>query len=273
MAEKSADSKLVGEKDCFVIMPISDPEGYTKGHFLEVYSELIRPAVENAGFKCTRADDVISSNLIHLDVVTRVVNADLCICDLSTRNPNVLFEYGIRQAFDRPTVLIKDNITERIFDVSNFRDIEYDHTLRIKNILSARNAITAAINATVNGNSDDGQVFSLVKLMGLTQAARLPAEGLDKETAQYQIIGKRLEALQDMVQRLEMRMRQPDSDIDIGWDRSSNGLQLYDDGSARVFFNGRTHRFKDLPSFQRSPLSKQLPTEMMQRLKDHLIPF
>ena len=39
-------------KKCFVIMPISDADGYDKGHFNRVYEYLIKPACEEAGFDC-----------------------------------------------------------------------------------------------------------------------------------------------------------------------------------------------------------------------------
>ncbi|MGQ2902470.1 MAG: hypothetical protein ACT6RL_11290 [Neoaquamicrobium sediminum] len=273
MAEKSRGDTPEKQKECFVIMPISDPEGYPKGHFKEVYSELIRPSVEEAGFNCTRADEVVSSNLIHLDVVMRVVNADLCICDLSSRNPNVLFEYGIRQAFDRPTVLIKDNITDRIFDISNFRDIEYDQTLRIGNILSARSLIKSAIEATMKGGTDDGQVFSLVKLLGLTQAAKLPAEGIDRETAQYQIIGKRLEAMQDMIQRLEMRTRNERNYSLSSRRRLEPVVRLVPDGSAIIELGDQELKFDDYPSLEKSVIFERLSKEAVSKLQGHLLPF
>ena len=38
------------KKKCFVIMPISDAEGYDKGHFTRVYEHLVKPAVIEAGF-------------------------------------------------------------------------------------------------------------------------------------------------------------------------------------------------------------------------------
>ncbi|CDZ31174.1 Hypothetical protein NGAL_HAMBI490_60530 [Neorhizobium galegae bv. officinalis] len=185
-------------KTCFVMMPISDVEGYPVGHFSEVYNQLIRPSVEAAGYKCSLATSTSAAHLIQLEVVTRVATADLCICDLSTNNANVLFEYGIRQAFDKPTVLIKDDKTRRIFDVSGFRDIEYDHTLRIANTLAARDEIVKAIADTVNGSSDSEQVFSLVKLMKLTKAA-LPAGEVTQDDARFVLLEQKLDKLANMI--------------------------------------------------------------------------
>ena len=45
------------KKKCFVIMPISDTDGYDNGHFTTVYNHLIKPAVMRAGFESIRADD------------------------------------------------------------------------------------------------------------------------------------------------------------------------------------------------------------------------
>ena len=47
MAEKktATNTGTDDNKECFVIMPISDVDGYPAGHFNEVYTELIKPAV------------------------------------------------------------------------------------------------------------------------------------------------------------------------------------------------------------------------------------
>lgn len=186
------------EKTCFVMMPISDADGYPSGHFAEVYTQLIEPAVLAAGYKCELATSTSSAHMIQLEVVTKVATADLCICDLSTNNPNVLFEYGIRQAFDLPTVLIKDDKTRRIFDLSGFRDIEYDHNLRIATTLKTRDAIATAIAHTVDGANDETQIFSLVKLMKLTKAA-LPTGEVTQETARFALLEKKIDGLASLL--------------------------------------------------------------------------
>lgn len=197
MSKASAQEKKdhLASKTCFVMMPISDVEGYPAGHFEEVYKQLIEPAVSAAGYVCELATSTGAAHMIQLDVVTKVATADLCICDLSTNNPNVLFEYGIRQAFDKPTVLIKDDKTRRLFDLSGFRDIEYDHTLRIANTLSTRAVIQKAIIDTTLGAEDGKQVFSLVKMMQLTKAA-LPAEGeINAQDARFEILSRKIDSL------------------------------------------------------------------------------
>ena len=37
-------------KDCFVIMPITDCEGFEKGYFAHVYDDIIKPAIDKTEF-------------------------------------------------------------------------------------------------------------------------------------------------------------------------------------------------------------------------------
>lgn len=52
------------QAECFVIMPISDVEGYEKGHFERVYKDVFVPAIQKAGFKPFRADEDKGASLI-----------------------------------------------------------------------------------------------------------------------------------------------------------------------------------------------------------------
>ena len=130
-----------GPLDCFVIMPISDPDGYEVDHFRRVYEDLFVPACEKAGFRAVRADATAQSNLIHLDILQKLINSPMVLCDLSARNPNVLFELGIRQAFDKPTVLVQETGTPRIFDISPLRIIDYRPGLRYREAVYDQNVV------------------------------------------------------------------------------------------------------------------------------------
>jgi hypothetical protein len=89
-------------EECFVVMPISDPDGYLPGHFRHVFDDIFAPACDKAGFRPIRADQVRETSLIHLDILQKLIKSPMALCDLSSRNPNVLFELGLRQAFDQP---------------------------------------------------------------------------------------------------------------------------------------------------------------------------
>ncbi|WP_460410067.1 MULTISPECIES: hypothetical protein [unclassified Pseudomonas] len=158
-------------KTCFVIMPIADMDGYEPGHFTRVYEHLIKPACLKAGYIADRADMVAASNYIIIDILRKIVESDLVICDLSGRNPNVLYELGVRQAFNLPTVLIKDQITPRIFDIQGLRCADYRHSLRIDEVQKEQETIRNAVIETAEKPNDFN---SMIQLLGVSPAA-LPA--------------------------------------------------------------------------------------------------
>ena len=61
-------------KECFVVMPISEVDGYNKGHFLHVYEDIIKPAVAFTEFTAIRADEVKETNFIHLDMLKKLID-------------------------------------------------------------------------------------------------------------------------------------------------------------------------------------------------------
>ncbi|MDQ1140112.1 hypothetical protein [Pedobacter agri] len=155
------------ELTCFIIMPISDNENYPPGHFGRVYEYIIKPACVAAGFTPLKADDVKTTNYIAIDIIKQIVNSDMAVCDLSSQNPNVLYEVGIRQAFNLPVTFIKDAITKRIFDIQGFRDVMYDESLRIDNVEKVIGELTETIKNTYQQKNE---VNSLVTLLGIEPA-------------------------------------------------------------------------------------------------------
>ena len=115
-----------------------------------------------------RADEVNNSNLIVLDILKRIVESDIAICDLSGRNPNVMYELGLRQAFNKKTVLIKDDRTISPFDVQAFRYCEYDSSLRIDNAFNNIKSLEKAIISTFEADTND--VNSIVQLLRIEPA-------------------------------------------------------------------------------------------------------
>ena len=169
--EHAKAKQKIAMEDCFLIMPISDPSDYKSGHFKRVRDDLFRPACEAAGFRAIRADETMETNVIQLDILKKLIEAPIAICDLSTRNPNVMFELGIRQAFDKPVVLVQEVDTPRIFDISGIRIIDYRRELLYREVIQDQRAIAEALRAT--RNPQPGSINSLIQLLSLAAAAKL----------------------------------------------------------------------------------------------------
>lgn len=184
---------------CFVIMPISDVETYDPGHFGRVYEFIIKPACKAAGFKPVRADEVQVTNYIVVDILRKILDAEMVVCDLSARNSNVLYELGIRQAFNLPVTLIRDSRTPRIFDIQGLRDLEYDETLRIDKINSAVESLSTLLKNT--SKLSEADVNSIIQLLGV-KPAQVPSVEVSKDTSlllnAISDISKRMSRLEDL---------------------------------------------------------------------------
>lgn len=189
-------------KSCFVIMPIADCEGYEKGHFAHVYNDIIKPAIEKTEFMAIRADEVKETNLIHLDILKKLIDAPIAVCDLSTRNPNVLFELGIRQAFDKPVVLIQEKGTPKIFDIAPLRYLEYSKEMKYHEVLESQKNLQEAIEATKSVENDAGNINSIVKLMALSSSAVIP--NLDKSNKEVMALDFLQAQMTDLKMMMEM---------------------------------------------------------------------
>lgn len=187
--------------ECFIIMPIADPEGYEKGHFRKVYEDLISVACENAGYKPIRADDVKQTNLIHIDILKKLIESPMAICDLSNRNPNVLFELGLRQAFDKPTVLIQEHGTPVIFDISILRYTEYKKELKYREVLESQKSIKEAILATAKAKIEGTRLNSLINLLSLSTPASLKDVSGNSSNELLQIIMAEMNTLRSDFRR------------------------------------------------------------------------
>lgn len=139
--------KTVALKRCGLIMPISTIDGCSSEHWAEVKS-IIQEALEGTDFIVELVSNSNEVGIIQRNIVTNIYNSDIVICDVSAKNPNVMFELGMRLAFDKPTVIIKDDKTDYTFDTSviehiNYpRDLHYHYIKNFKKVLKEKTLAT-----------------------------------------------------------------------------------------------------------------------------------
>lgn len=119
------------QKLCFVIMGFGKKTDLSTGKTLDLdktYKNIIKPAVEKAGLQCVRADEIQDSGLIDKSMYALLMHADLVVADISTYNPNAIYELGIRHAV-RPysTIIIKEKEGTIPFDLNHNRIFHYAH--------------------------------------------------------------------------------------------------------------------------------------------------
>lgn len=108
-------------RKAFVLMPFKEP-------YDSYYPAIFRPALEAARYLVARADDVFTPRPIMLDVQKAIVDADLILCEMSERNPNVFYELGLAHAIGRPAILVSRKEEDIPFDLRHVRVIVYDYS-------------------------------------------------------------------------------------------------------------------------------------------------
>jgi tetratricopeptide (TPR) repeat protein len=113
---------------CFVLMPFGkkNDEAGRVIDFDRIYSEVIKPAVEDAELEPIRADEETMGGIIHKPMFERLMLCDYAVADLTTANANVFYELGVRHGI-RPhsTVLIFGKGMRLPFDVAPLRSLPY----------------------------------------------------------------------------------------------------------------------------------------------------
>lgn len=177
---------------CGLVMPISAIDGCSAEHWAEVKS-IITDAIEGLndppfGVKLvSEADDI---GVIQKRIVQNIYSAEMVVCDVSGRNANVMFELGMRLAFDKPIVIIKDDKTDYSFDTGIIEHVTYPRDLRFTKIVEFKQALATKVANTYRASlQPDHSPF--LKNFGKFQVAALS----ETEVSADKVI---LEMLDDM---------------------------------------------------------------------------
>ena len=107
----------------FIIMPFGKKEGI---NFNQIYLDLIKPALQQAGLESFRADEEILPGDIRADMFQELLMADLVVADLSISNANAWYELGVRHGLrSHGIVQIRSGEARIPFDVCVDRTFHY----------------------------------------------------------------------------------------------------------------------------------------------------
>ncbi|MBI5604179.1 MAG: hypothetical protein HY879_12585 [Deltaproteobacteria bacterium] len=104
---------------CFVAMPFD--RLYTAE-----YETVIRPAIEKANLVAIRGDEIYAKARIVDDIWHSIRSARAIVAELTSKNPNVLYEVGLAHAIGKAVIIITREEDDVPFDLKSLRYIYYD---------------------------------------------------------------------------------------------------------------------------------------------------
>lgn len=182
MVESKKETKRL---KCGLVMSISATDQYTAEHWAEV-KQIIIESLANTLFDVELVSHADEVGVIHGRIVNNLYNSDIIICDVSGKNPNVMFELGMRLAFNKPIVIIKDKITNYSFDTAPIEHIDYPATLHYPTIVKFKDNLKAKVIATYEKSEASNQKtfldhFGEFHVSRIEQREVSSAEFLDKK--------------------------------------------------------------------------------------------
>ncbi|EPH7219884.1 hypothetical protein ACS3L2_002625 [Serratia marcescens] len=170
--KKTSDDDVGLNNVCGIIMPIANSASYPDGHWKDVLAILSEAAME-AGFEAKLVSFDEDVAVIQKRIVQNIYNNPIVICDISSRNANVMFELGMRLAFDKPTVIVKDEKTPYSFDISSIEHLDYPSDLRYQSINEFKERLKAKVYETYKRSQNDPEYTTFLKHFGTFKVAKL----------------------------------------------------------------------------------------------------
>jgi hypothetical protein len=215
---------------CGIVMPISSLDGCSEDHWAEVH-DILDEAIEEAGFDANLVSNADDVGIIQKRIIQNLYDNPIVICDVSGKNPNVMFELGLRLAFDRPTIIIKDDKTSYVFDTAPIEHLEYPRDLRFSKIVVFKATLADKIKSTHQKASNDPEYTTFLKHFGEFKVAKIEK----KEVPGQEFILDELRSLRLAIGRLDRRgslgekverLNGPKLDICCGEGLSKKGLRV-----------------------------------------------
>lgn len=176
---------------CFVVMGFGqkkDPETNRTIDLDQTYIKIIRPAVEACNYRCVRADEILESGIIDRSMYALLYRAELVIADISTFNPNAIYELGIRHAM-KPfsTIIIREDQCKIPFDINHNRILLYSHLGNEISNTEAKECITklkSIINSVSSNPVVDSPLYTYIPRLQKPQLSDDDLQEIIKELKQ-----------------------------------------------------------------------------------------
>ena len=194
-------AKTAKKFDCGVIMPIAAIDGMPAAHWSDVKAILF-DAIRMTDFSPNLVSDADDAGIIQKRIIQNLYDNPIVVCDVSGKNPNVMFELGMRLAFDKPTIIVKDDATPYSFDTAQIEHLGYPRGLRYAQIVEFKDKLAAKIAGTHEKASKDPNYTTFLKHFGEFTVAKLDK----KEISASEYIIEELKELREATQRLEIQL-------------------------------------------------------------------
>jgi hypothetical protein len=168
------DSKL----SCFVVRPFSED-------FSNVWELGIKPAAESAGMQVSDAgESAMGNDVIHRDISKLIWGARIVVVELTSRNPNVMYELGLAHAAKKDVIMLLEEGDTAPFDVAHIRYLRYSK----HKLVGLRDELSRRLKLMLSSKREQEDVPDFFpQLTPVTQALKLELTYLRRSCRSIQV--------------------------------------------------------------------------------------
>ncbi|KQS73017.1 hypothetical protein ASG39_04680 [Rhizobium sp. Leaf371] len=159
---------------------------------------MLSEAIQSAGYNARLVSDSDEIQVIHTNIVQNIHDDEIVVCDVSGKNANVMFELGLRLAFDKPVIIVKDNATDYSFDTSPIKHIGYRKDLRFDDVIAFKAKVAAAITSTVKTSKADPEYSPFLRNFKHITAKKLGNE----ELTQAEFLNRKIDRIERAIENI-----------------------------------------------------------------------
>lgn len=112
-------------KKCFIISEIGKEKTIEREKY-EGFLSVILPVLESLNYKVIRPDANDSGSIMAY-IIEHLFKDEMVVANLTGYNPNVMYELGVRHAFEKPVVCVVEKDNQPFpFDIKDFRIVQFE---------------------------------------------------------------------------------------------------------------------------------------------------
>lgn len=160
-------------------MPISSIDKCDEAHWGDVKA-IIESAVKSVGFHPNLVSNANEVRIIQKNIIENLYKNPIVVCDVSCKNANVMFELGMRLAFNKPTVIIKDECTDFAFDTAPIEHLPYPRDLRYNAMVDFKQLLAIKVKSTYEASQNSDNYTTFLGHFGKFSTVNLDAEEISQ---------------------------------------------------------------------------------------------
>jgi len=178
-------------------------DGMAPDHWEDVRN-ILEGVAHDAGFVPRMVCYAEEVGVIQARIVDNIFELPLILCDVSGRNPNVMFELGMRLMADKATIIVKDDKTPYSFDTAPIEHIGYPRDLRYPLISTFKDELVRKLKATYDKSTSTPDYSPFLSHFAKVRITRRP----EVEVPEQEYTTSILEQVLDRLSIIERRIAQ-----------------------------------------------------------------